>query len=357
MGFWKTILNIARRRFIGPPIIIVALGIAGFAFYLTPTHYVSSGYMVLTTPTGGGVVDTSKPAWQTNPLLQFNDGLKTTAAILIQSMNVPDVMAGLGAAPGSGTKITIDDGSSNPDLLGTSTTGPFIYVEVDGKSSAAVRNIVVNAEKMIRGDLDHRQTDLKAPRSTYVALSDVVAPTDPVAKTTRRWEAGGLALFASLFVLFGIAYVVELRRIGPRPHGDAVQRPGRIAIDPPDHYGYATAMQSYESYLKSAPAAKPSVSSGSASSRPASSRPVSGRPISRKEALPAPLPEEDEAEDTDQTREFKVVFDDAQEKSPTGEQRVHPRTVIHESSDDRQSGPDDKRDAGNHSDVAAPRVG
>jgi hypothetical protein len=333
MGFWKTILGIARRRFIGPPIIVLALALAGLAYGLAPTHYVSSGYMVLTTPTAGGVVDKSKPSWQTNPLLQFNDGLKTTAAILIQSMNTPEVLAGLGAPPGAGIKITINDGSTNPDLLGTSTTGPFIYVEVDGQSPVGVRDIVANAEQKIRDDLANRQRELKAPRSTYISLTDVVTPTDPVTKNTSKWKAAGVGLFLSLFLGFGIAYAVERRRVGRRravlPYAETDRRIPRVAIDPPDHYGYASVAESYSITASRAESSKPD------------------------EGAPSDPPREEE-----ETREFQIIFDEVQEKPSTGEQRARPFTVLRDSSDDRQAGPPGKNDAGGHSDdVAAPRAG
>jgi hypothetical protein len=92
MEFWKTILGLARRKFIGLPLLAVALGTAALAYFLVPAHYVSTTTMVLTTPTGGGTLsqDPTKPNGLTNPLLNFDEGLKTAATIVIHAMNTPE---------------------------------------------------------------------------------------------------------------------------------------------------------------------------------------------------------------------------------------------------------------------------
>jgi len=217
MGFWKTVLGIARRPFIGLPVLGFALIFGATAYLLAPTHYVSSGYMVLTTPTSGGAIDPSKAAFTTNPLLAFNDGLKTTAAILIQSVSTPAVMAQLGAGPGGNTTITVNDGSTNSALANSSTTGPFIYVQVDSTSPVGVREAVVRAETYIRDDLTSRERALNAPKTTYLLLTDVVTPAAPVAKQTTRFEyAAGAGLGTVVLGLGTALAVLRIRGAGTR---------------------------------------------------------------------------------------------------------------------------------------------
>ena len=80
--------------------------------------------MVLTTTEYGGTEsqDPAKPTELTNPMLNFNDSLTTTSAILIEAMNTKAVAKQLGVA--GSTALVIDDGRTNPDLLGLN--GPFI---------------------------------------------------------------------------------------------------------------------------------------------------------------------------------------------------------------------------------------
>ncbi|MEU6739456.1 hypothetical protein [Streptosporangium sandarakinum] len=193
-----------------------------------PTTYVSTASMVLTTPATGGTLpaDPTRPTGLTNPLLQFSDGLRVTAGILILSMNTPEVAAELGLVKGGTTEITINDGRTNPDLLGISTNGPFVYVEVRSRSAAEAQKVVVKAKQRIRKELLTRQQALRAPRSTYISVVDVVPSSTPEAKVTNRLTAAGGVLFAVLAVGFGVAYGVTEARAGRR----------RRAADPADPF-------------------------------------------------------------------------------------------------------------------------
>ncbi|MFC4908588.1 hypothetical protein [Actinomadura gamaensis] len=212
MGFWKTILGIARNRLIGPPVVVLALGVAALVFVLTPVTYVSSSLLVLTTPSAGGLEDPNRPGWTTNPLLQFNDGLKTTAAILIQAAGTRDALTKMGAGPGSPAKVVINDGTSNGKVMTASQTGPFIFVQVTSTREDSVTGIVRNAEQYLRTDLINRQRTLGAPKQTYLMLTDVVPASPPQAKMTQKWEFAGAAFGAIVCMGFGIAYLVIRRR-------------------------------------------------------------------------------------------------------------------------------------------------
>jgi hypothetical protein len=251
MGFWKTLFGLARRGFVGPPVLGLALIAAGLVFMLTPTQYVSTGFMVLTTPKGGGVIDPSKPETTTNPLLQFNTSLKTTAAILIQAINTPQREAALGLGPGSGAKLSVSDGTTSGSVMATAQTGPFIYVQVTSTNPSQTRDLVVRAEQSIRGDLNSRQQQLQAPPLTYLTLADVIAPTDPTAKRTTKYEYGGGALLLVLCLGFGGVYTSDrlkasrAARAGARrtPPTARRQRVGRTSLKPP--YVHYTGSDAY----------------------------------------------------------------------------------------------------------------
>ncbi|MFD0888670.1 hypothetical protein ACFQ08_29390, partial [Streptosporangium algeriense] len=218
MDFWKTIFGLARRKAIGPPLAVLSVISASLVFFLLPTYYVSTASMVLTTPATGGTLsaDPTKPLGLTNPLLQFSDGLRVTAGILILSMNTPEVAAELGVVPDGPTEIVINDGRTNPDLLGISTNGPFVYVEVQSRSAAAAQDIVLRAKQRIRRELADRQQALKAPRSTFITVVDVVPSSVPTAKISGKLTAAGATMFFVLFGGLSIVYGVNQMKGGRR---------------------------------------------------------------------------------------------------------------------------------------------
>lgn len=216
MEFWKTIGGLIRRLYVGLPVLMVAVAAAALASYLTPLQYQSTTFLVLTTPTSGGTLerDPSRPVGQTNPLLQFNESLRTTAEVLIHSVNTKDAHRQLGVTEDGPTKLVVDDGRTNPDLLGSD--GPFIFIEVTSPSAREAGDVVGRADQRIREELVARQEALGAPRSTFIALTYVVAPTPPEALIADKLEAAGIALFAASVLGLAVAYLIEQIRIRRR---------------------------------------------------------------------------------------------------------------------------------------------
>ncbi|MFF4413264.1 hypothetical protein ACFYY8_12100 [Streptosporangium sp. NPDC001559] len=229
MDFWKTIFGLARRKAIGPPLAVLSIISASLVFFLLPTYYVSTASMVLTTPATGGTLsaDPTKPLGLTNPLLQFSDGLRVTSGILILSMNTPEVAAELGVVPNGPTQIVINDGRTNPDLLGISTNGPFVYVEVQSRSAVAAQDVVLRAKQRIRKELADRQQALKAPRSTFITVVDVVPSSVPTAKISGKLTAAGatmfLVLFGGLSIVYGVTQIRGGRRRPPQDSAGAAR--------------------------------------------------------------------------------------------------------------------------------------
>jgi hypothetical protein len=234
MQFWKTIYGLVRRKHIGLPVIILSLALAGVAYLLTPARYISTASMVLTSPPAGGTLtnDPEKQTGLTNPLLQFSDGLRTTAHILILSMNTPEVLAELGIKEGGPTEIVVDDGRTNPELLGLSMTGPFIYVEVDSEFATVAKDVTNRAQRRIRQELNKRQEALGAPLSTYVSVVDVVPPSAPEASLGGKFEMAGGALFLGVVGGLGIAYAVQRAKANRRRPVSGPDLPGGPASRP-----------------------------------------------------------------------------------------------------------------------------
>jgi hypothetical protein len=220
MEFWKVILGLIRRKRLVLPLLVAAttLGIAGG--FLTPLKYISSATMVLVTPAFGGTLsqDPADPTDLTNPLLNFNDNLKTASAILIYAMNTPEVAAELGTLDGP-TELTIDDGRTNPDLI--LNNGPFIYIVGKSASKTEAREVVLRAQERMRQELIDRQKALRAPLETYVTMDDVVAASIPEASRADRVKVGSIAFVLALVLGLSAVYAWQRLRVeGLRPDRD-----------------------------------------------------------------------------------------------------------------------------------------
>lgn len=234
--FWKTILDLAKRRRVGFPLAGLAILAAVVVFFVVPPRYVSSASMVLTTPPAGGTTDPAKPLGRSNPLLQFSDGLKTTAGILILSMNTEAVATELGIVKDGPVEVTINDGRTNPSMLGILMNGPFVYVEVESDSAEVTRTVMARTQFRLRTELVRRQEVLGAPRSTFIGFVEVVPAAYPVMNRSGTWQAAGGAAFVVVFLGLGVTYAVKRRRTfrrraeagrpgEPRPVPDAVPPP------------------------------------------------------------------------------------------------------------------------------------
>lgn len=243
MEFWTTIVGLLRRPVVMGSALVVAAGLALLAFVVTPPTYYSSTTMVLTTTEYGGtqVEDPTEPTALTNPLLNFNGSLQTTSAILIQTLSTAPAREQLGAD--GPTTLIVNDGRTNPDLLGLS--GPFLYLEGRSSSGAGALRVVEEAKKLMQEKLEGWQRDLHAPPKTYVSLVDVVAPTAPLADNGRviKFSMFGFMLGLGLCLgLFYISHQVRARRRAaavevastpgptPDPVGEAAEREKTILV-------------------------------------------------------------------------------------------------------------------------------
>ncbi|MGW5261838.1 hypothetical protein ACWEQG_12730 [Microbispora sp. NPDC004025] len=215
MEFWTTIAGLLRKWSVGLPLLAISILAGTVTFFVAPTRYEADTSLVLATPVNGGVYsrDPNRPLPRGNPLLQFNDALKTAASIVIQSMNTQDVWTQLGAPKDGPTTITIDDGRSNPRVLDIS--GPYIYIRVVAPSPAIASDVLTKAQRRVRDELTGWQRTLGAPPSTYLTVANIVPPSKPEAMLSTRWQvAAGAGL---LVACAGLGLVYALTRRGERP--------------------------------------------------------------------------------------------------------------------------------------------
>ena len=226
MDFWVTLVGLLRRKRVLIPAVLVALTTGSLVYLATPTTYVSDTTMVLTTTPYGGTEsqDPDSPTDLTNPMLNFSDSLRTTAGILISSMNTEAVEEQLGVRKPA--RLFVDDGRTNPDLLGLN--GPFLYVVATSPSPEEAARIVDEAQQLMREKLAGWQSQLNAPQRTYISIADVVQPVAPDADRAKAVKLGVIALVLGFLIVWDIAYLLQRSRRGRRarpPGTEAAQEP------------------------------------------------------------------------------------------------------------------------------------
>ena len=242
MKFWKALLGLLRRRAVASPVFLLAAVAAVVAFLVVPARYTTSAIVMLAPPVNGGITNTNPfdPAGGTNPLLLQTEGLRTAVATLVLTFSVEEVRASVGAPKFGSTDLVVNDGSTEPQLIGM--TGPFLYIEADSNSAAKADAVVRRTRERLAAELDWRQRNLRAPVNTYVGITDVVPPSEPEASYTDRIAAAvlafGLGIFAGLSAAYGFLRtraVRAARAARGQAEGDPVapdEQPG--PAQPPD---------------------------------------------------------------------------------------------------------------------------
>ncbi len=214
MDFWQTFQVIYRRWYVALPALVLSILLALAVFSSVKKVYVSGAVLVLTEPLTGASqpADPSKPRDVMNPLLNFDRGLSTSAAILIQALSAPEVASELGGPPGGDTWFEVTNGSTNPELL---ISGPFIFITGHSTSREGAKDIVRKVERRAQVELANRQKEVAAPASTYITAVGVVEPTTGEAASGSRVRAaaaaGALALIGSLAITFAFESFLQHR--------------------------------------------------------------------------------------------------------------------------------------------------
>ncbi|RLK60577.1 capsular polysaccharide biosynthesis protein [Actinokineospora cianjurensis] len=227
MDFFKTLLLMLKRWYIALPVFAVTVGAAGGAYVAIPLHYESVGTMVLTSPAGGATSVTDKVPGQTNPLLAFETSLTISAAIVIQSINTPEVVKSLGG--------------DSPDhkfvLTGGGDGGPFITVKTESASEPGARELAVKVLDRVKAELAKRQQALNAPPSTFIGVDDVVPPTKPEPLRGGKLRGAAVALVLGLAASLTVVYFLETRRERKRLKDNPDEDEFDDDLDPEDDRG------------------------------------------------------------------------------------------------------------------------
>ncbi|MEV0201975.1 hypothetical protein [Nonomuraea sp. NPDC050691] len=224
MDFWGTVLVVFRRWYVTVPAFLLSLAVAFGVYRTVPAVYQSSAVLVLTVPVTGGSVPSNPdyPNPRVNPLLNYDGALNVSASILLQALSAPETAATLGAPPGGDTSYVVHNGSANPELL---ANGPFVIIEAKSPSAEAAHTLVVKLVARAKLEMAARQQVLQAPPSTYIQLTEMVAPTAPLEQRGGKSRTAAAVLALGLFAALTAGFAAESvapalrRRLDRRPGG------------------------------------------------------------------------------------------------------------------------------------------
>jgi hypothetical protein len=188
------------------PGLLLSVALAAITFAVTPPVYTSSGEAVLVLPKQVGANQAN--ANQTNPLINFDPSLSTTAEIMIDGLTSPAVESLINLAPGDSFTVTnTNDGGFQS---ANQSVNPFIYFKTQStspdRSVAMVSSLLDEGRQLL---LD-RQRALQVRPRNYVSLDSVIEATTPqiVSGSQLGWSEAALAL--GIAVTIAITWLAEL---------------------------------------------------------------------------------------------------------------------------------------------------
>jgi hypothetical protein len=214
MTLRSTFRVLLLKWYITIPGLLLSLALAGATFVLAPPQYSSNAIAVLVQPK---LVNKNAPT-NSNPLLNFDNSLSTTALILVQALDTPEAAASIGLYPG-GDSYTIKD--VGDVQVGDQIVQPFLYIKSEASTPDAAATIVDGVLNMAAQDLLDRQRSLKVLPQNYVQLNDVVAPSPPQPVLGIAIGATGAALILGLIGTWGLAMWANRRSETRRARRDS----------------------------------------------------------------------------------------------------------------------------------------
>jgi len=166
--------------------LLLSLALAAAAYVLFPPQYSSTGTVVLLPASQRGQ----------NSLLNFDSSLNTTALIVVQALNAPQVSTELGLA--STDKYTVVNGGASLTGKVNETSGPFISVTARSagptESSVTVSRVLVEAQQQ----LVERQKSLRVFKRDAIGLEIVAGPTPPKLLLSGPLKSMGVTLLLGI---------------------------------------------------------------------------------------------------------------------------------------------------------------
>jgi hypothetical protein len=225
VDFWGTILVMFRRWYVVLPVLLLGVGGSGAIYAFIPTSYASTAVLMVAAPLNNGEVSKRAVGDRANPMLTYyGESLSTTAAMLVQSLSTPQIADEVEAMAGPDAKVQVVNGAGNSELL---NTGPYLAIVADGTTPTASLRLVQTIVDRAHDQLAELQQTLKAPKSTFVTLAEVVPPTMPQPSGNGRARAAISALGLGMMISLASAYMAESVAVARRR-----RRPERVSHTP-----------------------------------------------------------------------------------------------------------------------------
>lgn len=173
------------------PGILLSLGLAAAMYGVFPPLYNSSSTVVLIPAAQHG----------RNTLLSFDTGLSTSAEILVQGMNDPQVATDMGLVAGQ-DKVTVVNGNAGSNGKIVESGGPFISVSTQSSTPARATALAAQATSGVEDKLAELQQSVKVSKNQSINVSTVVSPTPGKVAVDTLLRSMGLAM------LFGCGLTV-----------------------------------------------------------------------------------------------------------------------------------------------------
>lgn len=174
--------------------VLLTVVLAAVAFCCYPVQYSSTATAVLVPP--------KLPS--SNPMLEFNGSINTTALVLVQELGSPEVSDKLGIPPLQNPILNPNQDTyavknvGSVDLRDDGIDRPFITVTAQSESPERSEAIVGQVLDEANLELKERQTDMRVSRSRLVQIQTVVAPVSAKMVLTTSLKAIGVALALGL---------------------------------------------------------------------------------------------------------------------------------------------------------------
>lgn len=186
------------RWYITVPGIILSLALAAAAYVLFPPQYASRATIMLVQPSEHGK----------NSLLTLESSVNTTAQIIVQAMNAPQMPRQLGVADGQ-EKFTVTNGNTDLEGKVTEASGPFITIMAQspspGNSTAIVNSVLARAKL----ELKNLQSTLKVRSRNNITTTTVVEATPPKPVWDKLLRTMGIAVLIGSAITLGLVCAVD----------------------------------------------------------------------------------------------------------------------------------------------------
>jgi hypothetical protein len=200
------------RWYLTVPGLMLSLAMAGLVFGAVPWQYQSTGVAVLV-PTKQNGAPSGTDADRTNPLMNFENSLSTTAMIMVQQLSTPEAQDALVSSPTDTFKAKNAADSSTPSV-GSSTVQPFIYITAKSFSQSEAPALVERVLSTAAQQLAAQQKAMRVRPLSLIQLQPVVGPTEAKPVLIIPFAATGAALM--LGVLLTCGAVMGLQRVSLR---------------------------------------------------------------------------------------------------------------------------------------------